>query len=267
MLPEHCEEGGEKGDGKTGVQDTFDLDGCSWRATPLWQGGNVTAEGGIVDLVDEDPKESGGLFIWVRLQLGVDLDDECRGHGREQTSLSFMSACIRCILLQTHEYQGRVQILIITLHEFFVVFFGLLAVVSVEFSPKILLARPRVLPWAMGEISVWIRRDVRLDATHRPVVHPPLHLLLSPVLLQDPDWDQMSEIKDIADERTTVRRYRVLAGVVQVAGSSAFPGTKIQVISKGTSEGVIQTYCVLGVWPSPMIPPLPPSLLIHASGE
>ena len=104
--------------------------------------------------MDEDPKESGGLFIWVQLQLGVDLDDECRGHGREQTSLSFMSVCVRCISLQTHEYQSRVQILIVSLHEFLVVFFGLPAVVSVEFSPKILLARPRVLPQTMRDLSI-----------------------------------------------------------------------------------------------------------------
>jgi len=68
-------------------------------------------------------------------------------------------------------------------------------------------------------------------------------------------------------KRTTVRQYRVLAGVVQITGPSAFSGTKIQVFSKETREGVTQTYRVLGVWPSPMIPPLPLSLLIHADGE
>jgi len=68
------------------------------------------------------------------------------------------------------------------LHKFLVVFFGLLAVVFVEFSPKILLGRPRVLLQTMGGISVWIRRDVRLNATHRPVARPTLHPQRSLVL-------------------------------------------------------------------------------------
>ena len=195
--------------------------------------------------MDEDTKESGGLFVWVWLQLGVDLDDERRGHGREQTSLSFTSACVRCISLQTYEYQGRVKILIMSLHKLLVVFLSLLVVVFVEFSPKILLGQPHILPQAMGDISIWIRRDMRLDATHRLVAHPALHLLRSPVLLQDPDWDQMSEAQDIAGGRITVRRCRVLASVDQVAGSPVSPGTKIQLFGEETGEGVTQrTVCL-----------------------
>ena len=55
--------------------------------SPLWDGGNVIAEGGVVDLVDEDSKESGCLFVRVWLELGVDLDDECGSDGGKQTSL------------------------------------------------------------------------------------------------------------------------------------------------------------------------------------
>ena len=57
------------------------------RASPLWEGWNVIAEGGVVDLVDEDAEESSGFVIWVRLEVRVDLDDECGGDGGEQTSL------------------------------------------------------------------------------------------------------------------------------------------------------------------------------------
>jgi len=95
LLPEHCEESGEERGGKAGVQDALNLDRRSWRAGPLWQSGDIATEGGIVDLVDQDTKEGGGFFVWIRLELGVDLDDECRRHGREQTSLSFASAFIR----------------------------------------------------------------------------------------------------------------------------------------------------------------------------
>ena len=69
LLAEHCEESGEERSGKTGVQDVLNLDRRSRRADPLWQSGDVATKGGIVDLVDEDTEESGGLFIWVRLEF------------------------------------------------------------------------------------------------------------------------------------------------------------------------------------------------------
>jgi len=58
-----------------------------WRARLLWDCGNIIAKGGVVDLVYEDAKESSGLLIWIRLELGIDLDDECVGDSGEQASL------------------------------------------------------------------------------------------------------------------------------------------------------------------------------------
>jgi len=58
-------------------------------AGPLRYCGNVVTESGVVDLVDEDTEESGGLFVGVWLELRVDLDDECGGDGGEQTSLYY----------------------------------------------------------------------------------------------------------------------------------------------------------------------------------
>ena len=110
--------------------------------------------------MDEDAEESGGLFVWILLQLGLDLDDECRGHGGEQTGLSLELACVRRVCLKTHKYQGGVQIFVVSLDEFLVVFIGLLAVVLVEFGPNILLGRLSVLPWAVGGgTSVWGRKE------------------------------------------------------------------------------------------------------------
>jgi len=37
--------------------------------------------------VDEDGEEGGRLFIWIRLKLGLDLDDEGGSHSGEQTGL------------------------------------------------------------------------------------------------------------------------------------------------------------------------------------
>ena len=63
------------------------MDDGVWRASPLWEGGNIVAEGGVVDLVDEDAEESCSLVIRVRLELRVELDNECGGDSGEQTSL------------------------------------------------------------------------------------------------------------------------------------------------------------------------------------
>ena len=54
---------------------------------PLWDRRGIGAESSVVDLVDEDAEEGGRLFIWVRLELGLDLGDERRSHGGEQTGL------------------------------------------------------------------------------------------------------------------------------------------------------------------------------------
>ena len=47
----------------------------------------MVAEGGVVDLVNQDTEESGSLITRVGTQLRVNLDDEGRGHCRKQTSL------------------------------------------------------------------------------------------------------------------------------------------------------------------------------------
>ena len=104
--------------------------------------------------MDEDAEESGGLLVWVSLQLGLDLSDECRGHGGEQTSLSLGLARLCRICFGTHEYQGGAQIFVVFLDEILVIFFSLFAVALVEFSTEILLDRLRVLPWTAEGILV-----------------------------------------------------------------------------------------------------------------
>jgi len=43
--------------------------------------GGVITKGGVVDLVDEDSEEGGGLLTCVGLELRLDVDDECGGDG------------------------------------------------------------------------------------------------------------------------------------------------------------------------------------------
>ena len=56
-------------------------------AGPLWEGRNVVAEGGVVDLVDQDMEEDGSLVVRIRLDSGVGLDNEGGSYGRKQTGL------------------------------------------------------------------------------------------------------------------------------------------------------------------------------------
>ena len=56
-------------------------------AGPLGNTGSVDTEGGVVDLVDEDPEEGGSLLARVGLELRLDVDDECGSDRRKQTSL------------------------------------------------------------------------------------------------------------------------------------------------------------------------------------
>ena len=68
------------------------MDDCVYGTGPLWDCRNVVAESGIVNLVDEDVEESDCLLVQIWLELGLDLDDECRSHSGEQTSLYARSA-------------------------------------------------------------------------------------------------------------------------------------------------------------------------------
>jgi hypothetical protein len=87
LLAKHCEEGGKEGSGETREEDGLDVDDRAGRACPLWEGGDVISEGGVIDLIDKDTEEGGGLGVRVLLEVRVDLDDECGGHCREQTGL------------------------------------------------------------------------------------------------------------------------------------------------------------------------------------
>jgi hypothetical protein len=110
------------------------------RAGPLWEGRRVIAEGGVVNFMDKDTEEGGGLVVRVRLELGVDVNDKRGGHRREQTGLLPKLAPPHLSSDGTHEDQGGVQILVILLHESPIVLLGLLAVVFIESSPVILLS-------------------------------------------------------------------------------------------------------------------------------
>lgn len=59
------------------------MDHRAGRSSPLWEGGNVVSESGIVELVNENTKEGGGLNTGVGLKLRVDKNDEGGDDGRK----------------------------------------------------------------------------------------------------------------------------------------------------------------------------------------
>ena len=63
------------------------MDYRAGRAGPLWENGDVVSKGGVVDLVKKNTEEGCGHVVRVLLEVGVDLDDERGGDGREQTGL------------------------------------------------------------------------------------------------------------------------------------------------------------------------------------
>ena len=92
-LPaEHREERREEGGGETRKERCLNFYARARGAGPLWDSRNVSTKGGVVHFVDDDTEEGGRLFVGVWLEVRLDLDDECRSHGRKQTSLWFESA-------------------------------------------------------------------------------------------------------------------------------------------------------------------------------
>jgi hypothetical protein len=87
LLAEHSQEGGEEGSSETGEEDGLNLDHRGRRSGPLWKGGDIIAEGRVVDLVDEDSEEGGGFVVRVGSQLRINLNDKGGSDSGEQTSL------------------------------------------------------------------------------------------------------------------------------------------------------------------------------------
>ena len=65
----------------------MDLHYHAGRTGPSGECGRVISKGCVVDLVNENTKEGGGLVVGIGLELGVELDDEGGGDRREQTGL------------------------------------------------------------------------------------------------------------------------------------------------------------------------------------
>ena len=121
------------------------MDHCGRRAGPLREDGNVASEGGVVDLIEEDAEKGRGLITWVGPKFTVDLNYKRGGDSGEKTCLiSWLASVRHKFKLRasrgTHEDQGRIQIIVILLQKYPVVFLSNLAVMLVESSFMFLLS-------------------------------------------------------------------------------------------------------------------------------
>jgi len=58
-----------------------------WVSLDRWNGGGFTGDSGLVESEEDRAEEGGGLFIGIGLEVRMDIDDESRADGREQTCL------------------------------------------------------------------------------------------------------------------------------------------------------------------------------------
>ena len=111
----------------------------------MGKGRRVVSKRGVVDLVDKDAEEGGSLVTRVRLELRLNIEDECGRDGGEQTSLLLLSVCIYQGLMRvTHEDESGIEIFFTLLHEHLVISLSPLAVFLEEPGPAILLSGRQV---------------------------------------------------------------------------------------------------------------------------
>ena len=77
LFAEHRQEGRKEGDGETGEEDGLNMNNRAGRTSPLWEGGNVVSESGVVNLVNENTEQSGRLVVGIGLELGIDFNYKC----------------------------------------------------------------------------------------------------------------------------------------------------------------------------------------------
>jgi len=85
----------------------------------------------------------------------------------------------------THEYQGRIQIFVISLVELLVILLGHLMVIFVESRADILRSRADVFLLAVGGVSAAFRRG-KAGPTRLPVSHSLIRVPPSSVVPQGP---------------------------------------------------------------------------------
>ena len=87
LFPQHGDECGEQGGQKTCVHEASGRDDLVWWSLGKRNDGGLAWDRGMIESEEDGAKEGHGLLVRVRPELRMDVDDERRADGREQTGL------------------------------------------------------------------------------------------------------------------------------------------------------------------------------------
>jgi len=88
LLAQHGDERGEHGDYETRIHEAGHGDDLArWISPGRRDGRGLTRDGGLIESEENRAEESGGLLVRIGLEIRMDVDDEGRADGREQTGL------------------------------------------------------------------------------------------------------------------------------------------------------------------------------------
>ena len=88
LLAQHRDECGEHGDYETRIHEAGDGDDLArWIFLDRWDGRGLTGDGGLIESDEDRTEEGGGLLVRIGLEVRMDIDDEGRADGGEQTGL------------------------------------------------------------------------------------------------------------------------------------------------------------------------------------
>ena len=88
MFSQHGDKCGQQEDQKTGIHETGDSGDLTQQAfLNRWDGRGLTGDGGLIESEEDGTEKGYGLFIWIRLEVQMDINDESQADSREQTHL------------------------------------------------------------------------------------------------------------------------------------------------------------------------------------
>jgi hypothetical protein len=88
LLRQHGDECDQQRSQETRIYETGDGDDFTrWVLLDRWNGGGLTGDGGLIESEEDDAEEGSRLFVRIRFEVRMNVDDESRADGREQTRL------------------------------------------------------------------------------------------------------------------------------------------------------------------------------------
>ena len=88
MFPQHGDECGQQGDQKARVHEIgYGDDLVRWIFLNRWDDGGLAGDSGLIESEEDGAEEGHGLVVRVGSEVRLDVDNESRTDGGEQTRL------------------------------------------------------------------------------------------------------------------------------------------------------------------------------------